>query len=207
MAGPAAQLQGMTSQQQGAPNVPWTKAPLFGDVATSDGMVRMQTCKTFLYSIPAGGSTLGANVEGTDPGAGGGGNPTVQALHQDRNIRSHQTLLTMIDSTSKLYETCSNPPFTTGMHIFNYLPTVVYLRPQDDEAQEYLRKVEAWTWEDLPPDKRDEHLVLNFKAKIVSYNPMRHPNMTLSNNRLIAIFCKGIKTRSPLFTVNQAISI
>ena len=192
MAAAAAQQMGMIQERQGEPIAKWTKPPLFGDVPTSDGNLRLEMARTFLHQQPAGGSTLGANVEGLDPGVGGGGNATVQAQHTDRNIRSRETLLSMIDPSSNLHSICSAAPFTTGVHIWDYLPGAVYLRPDNDEAQEHIRKVQAWTWEDLPPEQKDENLVLHFKAKILGYNPMKHPNMNINNAGLITIFCNGL---------------
>ena len=157
-------------------------------------MLLLEAARTFLYQTPCGGSTLGANVEGADPGVGGGGNATVQAQHIDRNSRSHQALLSMIDPSSNLHKICSAAPFTTGREIWLYLgsPNIVYLRPQDDEAQNHIRKVQAWTFEDLPRDKQDENLVLHWKAKVVGYNPMKHPNMTINQAGLITVFCNGL---------------
>ena len=69
MAGAAAQLNGFVSEQQGSPIQKWTKEPLFNDVPTEDGLLRVKQAKMYMHSIPRGGSSLGANIEGIDPGA------------------------------------------------------------------------------------------------------------------------------------------
>ena len=150
MAHHAAVLTGMVNTQANEQYGKWTKPPLFGDIPTRDGLKKLNTqARAHLYSIPRGGSDLGHNVEGTDPGAGGGGNAVVQAQHTDRNGCSREVLLSMIDPGSALYQECSNPPFVTGRQIWLYLPQKVYDRPDDDEAQDYLRKVNTWTYLDL----------------------------------------------------------
>ena len=183
MAAAAAQLQGIVNAQQGSPIQKWTKEPLFNDVPTEDGLLKIKQAKAYMHGIPRGGSSLGANVEGTDPGAGGVGNATVQAQHIDRNQASREVALSMIDPSSNLYQVCSNAPFTTGQHIFDYLPTVVYLRIDDDVAQSKILEAQSWNYLDMPVAKQDESLVLNFKAMIQGYNPMLHPNMNISNQQ------------------------
>ena len=121
MAAGAAHQLGLVQQTQGDPIQKWGRSPLFDDTPTEDGMLHLGTAKAFLYQQAAGGSTLGANVEGTDPGAGGGGNAIVQAQHADRCSRSHQALLSMIDISSNLYSICSAPPFVNGEQVWVYL--------------------------------------------------------------------------------------
>ena len=203
MAAAAAQLQGFVNEQQGSSIQKWTKDPLFSDVPTEDGLLRVKQAKTFMHGIPRGGSSLGANVEGNDPGAGGGGNATVQAQHTDRNQASREVALSMISPSSNLYNVCSNAPFTTGRQIMDYLPTVVYLRIDDDVAQQKIIEAQSWTYLDMPVASQDESLVLNFKAKIQGYNPMLHPNMNISNQQKIAIFCNGLHPEAKIEAVRM----
>lgn len=203
MAAAQAQIQGLVSSQNDPSNVKWASTPLFGDVPTADGMVRIERAKTWLYSISRGGSNLGANVERADPGAGGGGNATVQAQHTGRCQASREAVLSLIESTSSLHYECSRVPFNDGADIWNYLPTKVYLRIQDDEAQEEILKVQSWTVKDLPVDKQDEMQVLHFKAKIQAYNPMRHPNMKITNQMKNSIFCNGLHPDAKILALNM----
>ena len=57
---------------------------LFDDIPTPEGSQKLHKVMQKAHSIARGGSSLGANLEGTDPGNGGGGNATVQAQHADR---------------------------------------------------------------------------------------------------------------------------
>ena len=113
MAIPAHQILGQVQNQQSQPLPTWLDKKLFDDTPTEDGRLKLNRVSHWLHGIPRGGSSLGANVEGTDPGFGGGGNATVQAQHTDRNTASMHALLSTIDSGSQLYSTCSSPPFTT----------------------------------------------------------------------------------------------
>ena len=177
MAAAQAQLHGMVQTQQDAPLTKWNKEPLFDDTPTSDGMVRIQQATSWLHGIPRGGSSLGANVQGTDPGVGGAGNATVQAQYNDRCIASREAMLSMIKTGCGLWIECSNPPFVTGQHIYDYVKTKAYLRLDDDEAQRKILEVQSWTYLDLPSEQQNENLVLNFLSKIKGYNPLMHPNM------------------------------
>ena len=192
MAAAQAQLHGMVQTQQDAPLTKWNKEPLFDDTPTSDGMVRIQQATSWLHGIPRGGSSLGANVQGTDPGAGGAGNATVQAQYNDRCIASREAMLSMIKTGCGLWIECSNPPFVTGQHIYDYVKTKAYLRLDDDEAQRKILEVQSWTYLDLPSEQQNENLVLNFLSKIKGYNPLMHPNMNISDNMKIAVFCNGL---------------
>ena len=193
MAAAQAQLQGIT-QREGSdiPMVKWANAPLFSDVPTEDGKVRLQNGLAWLHSISRGGASLGANVLGTDPGAGGGGNAVVQQQHQDRNEASREAVLSLIKSGTQLHKVCSQPPFTNGRQIWNHLNTEVYLRIDDDVAQKNIIEVQSWNYQHLPANEQDENQVLHFKAKIDGYNPMMHPNMDITNAMKISIFCNGL---------------
>ena len=203
MAAAQAQLHGMLSSQNDPSNVKWASTPLFGDVPTVDGMVRIERAKTWLYSISRGGSNLGANVERTDPGVGGAGNATVQAQFADRSQASREAVLSLVEATSALHFECSRAPFMDGADIWEYLPSKVYLRIQDDEAQDEIRRVQSWTVKDLPVDQQDETQVLRFKAKIQAYNPMRHPNMSITNQMKISIFCNGLHPDAKILALNM----
>jgi len=194
MAAATAQLNATVTDATGEPFKQWTKDPLLGDVPTRDGLIRLDIAYTFLHTTIRGGTSLGNNVDGADPGVGGGGNATIQAQHNDRNTASRVALLSMIDKGSSLYRTVSVAPFLTGRHIWDYLqtPDLVYLRPSDDEAAEHIRKVQQFTYKDLPVSKQDKDLVLNFKAMIEGHNPLLHPNMNINNASMIAIFCNGL---------------
>ena len=125
---------------------------LVGGQAGPDGALKRRQLRNWLYTIPSGGSTLGANAERTDPGAGGGGNAIVQQQHQDRNDRNRIAVLSTIDDGSQLYRTVTGPNFVDGADIYDYLgvPGVVYLQPTPDEAQEHIRKAQGMTVRDLP---------------------------------------------------------
>ena len=139
-----------------------------GDVPTIDGNMRLEHGLTWLHSTPCGGSSLGANVLRTDPGAGGGGNATVQAQHTDRTQCSREACLSLIEPQSQLYATCNTAIFVGGAEIWDWFnsPNIVYLRIADDVAQEEIRKVQLLTVKDLPVEKQDEMQVLHFKALI-----------------------------------------
>jgi hypothetical protein len=203
MAAAAAQNQGMLNNQNDPTVVKWANQPLFGDVPTEDGMLRIERGLQWLSSLSRGGSNLGANVERTDPGAGGGGNATVQQQHADRNQAARQAVLSLIEPTSDLYRECSNAPFTDGADIWAYLPTRVYLRIQDDEAQSKIREAQQWTVRDLPVDKQDEMQCLHFKAKILAYNPMRHPNMNITHQQKLTIFCNGLHPEAKIIALQM----
>ena len=61
MAGAAAQQLGMLQDRQGDPLTKWNKEPILDDVPKVNGMLLLEAVRTFLYQIPSGGSTLGAN--------------------------------------------------------------------------------------------------------------------------------------------------
>lgn len=196
----------MLNNQQDAPTVKWASKPLFGDVPTLMGMVYLNMALTWLYSIARGGSNLGANVTRTDPGAGGGGNATVTSQHADRNQSSREAVLSLIEIASNLYYICSRAPFNTGADIWAYLNStgVVYLRIPDDQAQEEIRKVQQWTIKDLPVTlQNDENVSWHFYAKIQGYNPMLHPNMNISNQMKITIFCNGLHPEAKVVALQQ----
>ena len=205
MAAAQAQLAGLVNNQQSLPLVKWAAAPLFGDVPNEDGMLNLLQMDQWLHSISRGGSTLGANAEGTDPGAGGGGNATVQAQHNDRNIACRIAILSLIQSGSRLYNLLSQAPFANGRQIRTYLrgAGIVYLRPTDDVAQARLLEVQSWTYLDMPVKDQDENLVLNFKAKLEGYNPKLHPNMVMPNNTMIATFCNGLHPEAKLLALEM----
>ena len=70
----AQQLLGEVQNQQVAPYPIWTDKPLFDDVPTPEGKVKLNKALQKAHGISRGGSSIGANLEGNDPGAGGGGN-------------------------------------------------------------------------------------------------------------------------------------
>ena len=190
----AAQNLGQVQNQQSQPLPTWLDKVLFDDVPTSDGRLKLHKVHQWLHGLSRGGSSLGSNVDGTDPGNGGGGNAVVQAQHDDRDTASFHALLSTIDTGSQLYNTCSNAPFTTGLHVWNYLnaASIVYLRPPDSEAQDHIRKVTSYTWQDMPADKQNDQLCLNFKAFLTGHNPMMHPNMNIPRNVMISTWCNGL---------------
>ena len=195
MAAAAAQMQGLVVSSGDPGMVKWANAPLFGDIPTSDGKIRLEKALQWLSSIQRGGSNLGMNVKRQDPGVGGVGNATVQAQHADRNSTSREAVLSLIESSSNLYTTCSNAIFVSGADIWDYLDSadIVYLRIADDEAQEHIRKIQLLTIKDLPVDQQNDiNQCLHFKAKIQAYNPMKHPNMNITNGQKITIFCNGL---------------
>ena len=160
------------------------------DIPSADGKMKLSKFLQWAHSISRGGSSLGSNFEGTDPGFGGVGNPTVLAQHTDRCTASFHAALSTIDIGSQLYQMVSAPPFTTGRQIYLYLdsPNVVYLRPPDSEAQEHIRKVPAYTWQDLPPNQQDKDVNSRFKALITGHNPFLHPNMNITRTQMINTF-------------------
>lgn len=170
-----------------------------------DGALKRRQLRDWLYTIPSGGSTLGANVERVDPGAGGGGNAVVQQQHGDRNDRSKIAALSTVEDGSQLYRTLSAPVFTCGADIYEYLgvPGVVYLQPTQDEAQEHIRKVSAMTVRDLPVDQQDENQCLRFKAAIQGHNPLLHPNMNINNAAMITIFCNGLHPEAKVIALQM----
>ena len=188
------QLLGQVQNQQTAPLPQWLDKTLFNDVPTPDGKLKLHRVNQWMHGISRGGSSLGSNIEGTDPGNGGGGNVTVQAQHTDRCTASFHALLSTIDSGSQLYQTCSSAPFTTGRHIYDYLQTddVIYIRPVMSEAQKHIQQVYGWTWQDLQPDKQDKNLCLHFKSKLTGHNPLMHPNMNITNQMMINTYCNGL---------------
>jgi hypothetical protein len=194
MAAAAQQNLGQVQNQQSIPLPTWLDKVLFDDVPTSDGKLKLHKVHQWLHGLSRGGSSLGSNVDGTDPGTGGGGNAVIQAQHDDRDTASFHALLSTIDTGSQLYTTCSTAPFTTGRHIWNYLnsTSIVYLRPPDSEAQTHIRKVSSYTWQDMPPGQQNEKLCLNFKAFLTGHNPLMHPNMNIPRAALISIWCNGL---------------
>ena len=205
MAAAQQQMQGLVDNQLSQPTVKWASKPLFGDVPTHDGNVRLEQALSWLHSISRGGSSIGANVLRTDPGAGGGGNATVQAQHTDRCQCSREACLSLIEPQSQLYATCNTAIFAGGAEIWDWLtsPNIVYLRIADDVAQEEIRKVQLLTVKDLPVDKQDEMQVLHFKALIQGYNPMKHPNMNITNQMKITIFCNGLHPEAKIIALNM----
>ena len=77
------QLLGQVQNQQTAPLPQWLDKTLFNDVPTPDGKLKLHRVNQWMHGISRGGSSLGSNIEGTDPGNGGGGN----ARLFKRNIR------------------------------------------------------------------------------------------------------------------------
>ena len=61
---------------------------------------------------------------------------------------------------------CPGADFTTGKHIWDYLkgPNVVYIQPPDDVADDHKQKVRSYTYLDMPVEKQNESLCLNFAA-------------------------------------------
>ena len=181
-------------QNQNQEPLPSYKMKLFGDIPSADGKMKLIKFIQWAHGVSRGGSSLGTNFEGTDPGFGGVGNPTVQAQHTDRNTASFHAALSTIEVGSQLYQTVSVPPFTTGREIYLYLdsPNIVYLRPPDSEAQEHIRKTTALTWQDLSPElQASKDVNLHFKAMITGHNPNMHPNMNITRNQMINTFCNG----------------
>jgi len=129
MAAANAQLNATVQDATGEPIKQWTKDPLLGDVPTPDGIRKLDIAHTFLHQTIRGGTSLGNNVDGVDPGAGGAGNQVIQAQHNDRNIASRVALLSMIDKGSSLYRTVSVAPFLTGRHIWDYSLLLAHSKP------------------------------------------------------------------------------
>ena len=194
MAAQQQQMLGLLQNQQTAAIPQWLDKKLFDDTPTPEGKLRLHKVLQWLHGISRGGSSLGINVEGNDPGAGGGGNPTIQAQHTDRNTASFQSMLSTIDPGSILYNTCSTAPFTKGQHIFDYLHVdgVVYIRPLDSVAQEHIRKVQNYNYLDLPPSQQNAEQCLHFKTLITGHNPLLHPNMNINRTGMITIYCNGL---------------
>jgi hypothetical protein len=198
------QIVGETDRLNDIPHKEHNKY-IFGDVADEDGKLKLREGETFLNGISRGGATLCANVNGTDPGAGGGGNPTIQAQHVDRNEGSRIALLSMIPPGSGLYTICSGADFTTGKHIWDYLngPNVVYIQPPDDVADDHKQKVRSYTYLDMPVEKQNENLCLNFAAFLKAHNPKLHTNFTIPESELIATYCYGLHPEAKIEANNM----
>ena len=99
-------------------------------------------------------------------GAGADGQTTITAQYTDRCISARIVLLSMIKRGSQLSNFCGSASFTDGETIWTYLngPMVVYLRPDDDVAQEHIREVTSRTYLDMPVAQQYENLCLNFAA-------------------------------------------
>ena len=129
--------------------------------------------------------------------------PRVERIDDITDSIAHDAVLSLVEATSALHFECSRAPFMDGADIWEYLPSKVYLRIQDDEAQDEIRRVQSWTVKDLPVDQQDETQVLRFKAKIQAYNPMRHPNMSITNQMKISIFCNGLHPDAKILALNM----
>ena len=101
MAATQHQLLGQVQNQQ-QPFTTWGEGPCLDDIPTLEGTVKLNKILQRAHAIARGGSSIGANLEGTDPGAGGGGNATVVAQHADRNIAAYHYMLSTISPTSAL---------------------------------------------------------------------------------------------------------
>ena len=114
-------------QNQNQEPLPSYRMKLFNDIPSADGKMKLIKFLQWAHSISRGGSSLGTNFEGTDPGFGGVGNATVLAQHTDRCTASFHAALSTIEVGSQLYQTVSVPPFTTGREIYLYLssPNIV----------------------------------------------------------------------------------
>ena len=204
MAVPQHQVLGQVQNQQIVPYPTWTGEPLFSDVPDKEGKYKLHKVMQKAHGIPRGGSSIGANLEGNDPGAGGGGNATVQAQHDDRDLASFHFMLSTVDPGSTLYQAVSNAPFVNGKHIFDYFNVennVVYLRPLDSEAHAHINSVYLWTYQTLPPEKQNKDLCLHFKALLTGHNPFVHPNMNIAPNMLIVTYCNGLHSEAKVIAL------
>jgi hypothetical protein len=175
---------------------------LFDDIPTADGMVRLEEAKTHLNNINRGNATLWANVTGADPRVG---NATITAQYTDRCISARIVLLSMIKRGSQLSNFCGSASFTDGETIWTYLngPMVVYLRPDDDVAQEHIREVTSWTYLDMPVAQQDGNLCLNFAAKLTNHNPLLHPNYDINHGSLLRTYIHGLHPEAKLLAIQM----
>ena len=70
MAAANAQLNATVQDATGEHFKQWTKDPLLGDIPTRDGILKLGIAHTFLHQTIRGGTSLGNNVDGADPGVG-----------------------------------------------------------------------------------------------------------------------------------------
>ena len=175
---------------------------IFDDIPTADGMIRLEEAKTHLNNINRGNATLLANVTGADPRVG---NATITAQYTDRCISSRIVLLSMIKQGSHLSNFCKGANFTDGEGIWTYLngPSVVYLRPDDDVAQEHIREVTNRTYLDLPVAQQDENLCLNFAAFLSNHNPLLHPNFDINHANLLRTYIHGLHPEAKLMAIQM----
>ena len=175
---------------------------LFDDIPTADGMVRLEEAKTHLNNINRGNATLWANVTGADPRVG---NATITAQYTDRCVSARIVLLSMIKRGSQLSNFCGSASFTDGETIWTYLngPMVVYLRPDDDVAQEHIREVTSWTYLDMPVAQQDGNLCLNFAAKLTNHNPLLHPNYDINHGSLLRTYIHGLHPEAKLLAIQM----
>ena len=200
---PSAHSQlGLVQTQQQQPYAT-SKKVYFGDTPTENGKAYLREVLTTAHSIARGGSSLGINLEGNDPGNARTATATQVLQKDDRDTATFHYMLSTIKPGSQLHATCSAAPFTNGEEIYNYLDSgsVVYIRPSDSEAQKHINKVKQLTWKDLPADKQDKGLCLHLKALITGHNPLFHPNMNISNGDMITAWCEGLHPEAKLIAL------
>jgi len=93
MAAQQQQLFAQVQNQIAAPLTQWLDKNLFDDIPSSDGKMKLSTLLQWSHGISRGGSSLGSNFEGADPGFGGGGNATIMAQHTDWNTAIMQRVI------------------------------------------------------------------------------------------------------------------
>ena len=200
MAAQQQQLLAQVQNQTSAPLPQWDKQKLFGDIPSADGKMKLAKFIQWSHGISRGGSSLGSNFEGADPGFGGGGNATIMAQHTDRNTAIMQRVIYFFPRSNldAIFTTHAKThhllkEFTFGIiskltTSFTFVLQTLLLKHTSTEFPNTLTRIPPDKQSYVPGSTTSSELVLNFKNMITSHNPDLHPNMNIPTARIISIF-------------------